>query len=139
MNIAEMKPGELIMRHKSIFALKRESDEIWIWFCGEYEKFKRVDELCKAFLSNDSEALAKAASSELEIAGKDVANLKAKYGEREASASLYMASTERLAAIMREYVKRNEANKDAERRSRRLNESWNTSPPGGQWLSPALH
>jgi hypothetical protein len=139
MNIAELAVGEMIMRYKSTCALEHDSREIDAWFNDEYAKTKRIDDLAKAIIDGDNDILAKAANSDLEMAKADVARMKKAYGESEASASLYMASTERLAALMREYAKRTEAHKDAKRRSHRFNEAWNSAPPGGEWLRPTIH
>jgi hypothetical protein len=132
--IAELQIGEQILKYKSPFALQREHDEIYrFWFWDEYEKFKRVDDLCKALIDGDADALAKAVSPELTIARADVAELRKKYGAA-AGRHLHEKSTERLAALMREFTKRVGAIKEEERRSRRFNEAW-CSPPS----APTIH
>jgi hypothetical protein len=139
MNIAELAVGEMIMRYKSTYALEHDSREIDAWFNEEFSKTKRIDDLAKAIIDGDNDTLAKAANPDLEIAKADVARLRKAYGEREAGASLYVASTERLAALMREYAKRQEAHKQDKKRSHRFNEAWNSASPGGAWLRPTIH
>lgn len=135
MNIAEMKNGEVLMRYKSTSALEDDSREITAWFNQEYAKTKHIDDLAKAIIDGDNDILAKAANPDLAIARADVARLRKAYGEG-AGASLYVASTERLAALMREYVRLKEAHKLAKNRSRRLNEAWSA---GSQWLRPTIN
>jgi hypothetical protein len=135
--IAGLQIGEMVMRYKSVNVLKRESDEIYkLWFWDEYEKLGRVDQLRKDLIDGDSEALAKAASPELEMARADVADLKKKYGAH-AGDNLTEPSLTRLAALMRELTRRTNENKEAERRSRRFNDAWSSASPGAQW--PTIH
>ncbi len=137
--IAELQIGEQILKYKSTYALEHDSRELDAWFNEEYAKTKRIDDLAKAMIDGDNGLLAKAANPDLEIAKADVARLRKAYGERGAGASLYVASTERLAALMREYVVRQEAHKQDKARSHRFNEAWNSASPGGAWLRPTIH
>jgi hypothetical protein len=134
MNIAELRPGEELMKYKSIYALRREQREISVWFDDELERFDRVSDLAKAVLYDDRDILAKALSPELGVAKADVAGIEAEYGSKLDKDSLRdLLPTWRLAKIMSERQRRSEALDEDERRSRRLNEAWHSLPPYGPW------
>jgi hypothetical protein len=137
MNIAELHPGEMILKYKSVFALRRETDEILEWFAAEWKQAARLDDVYKAVFEDDNNALAKAASADLTIARAHLADLRKRYRPDIVDASL--ASADRVAAIMREYRARMDVVKEDERRSRRFNGAWNSTPPGGHWPSPTIH
>ena len=92
MNIKGLMPGEMVMRHKSLYALDRERDVNLDWAFAECAKAQRVYDLAKAFLEGDSDVLAKAASDDIELAKADVAALRATYGASAASGSWPMTS-----------------------------------------------
>jgi hypothetical protein len=135
MNIVEMQIGEMVMKYKSVHALRRDADEIQEWFTEEWQKLDRLDGLYKAIFDGDDEVLAKAANSDLELAKSDVSRIKLKYG-RAASATL--TKTDRMASIMREYTSRSQENDEQERRSRRFNAAWDSAPLV-DWQKPTLH
>ena len=132
MNIAELHPGEMILKYKSVFALRREADEVQEWFATEWKHVSRLDDVCKAMLEGDNNALAKAARADLVIVKAHLADLKKRYRPDIVDASL--ANADRMAAIMREYRTRMDLVKEEERRSRRFNEAWTSGS-----LLPTLH
>jgi hypothetical protein len=125
MNIAELHPGEMILKYKSVFALKRESEEIQSWFDAEWKQAARLNDVYKALFSGDDNVLSKAASADLQLAKSHVADMKKRHRPDIVDASL--ASADRMAAIMREYKTRVEANREEAQRSRRLNEAWTSA------------
>ena len=126
MNIAELPPGGIILKYKSTFALKRESDEIHAWFDTEWKQVSRLSHIYKALFVGDGNVLAKAASADLQMAKSHIADLKKRYRPDIVDASL--ASADRMAAIMREYVERSDALNKDRRRSRRFNDAWTSAP-----------
>jgi hypothetical protein len=95
------------------------------WAFAECEKTARAHELTKSILAGDD--LSKAASADLETAKADVANLQATHAAKAAD-YVDTHALERLAATMREYVKRTAQNHEDRRRSRRVNEAWASGP-----------
>lgn len=142
MNIAELQPGEMILKYKSLFALERDASGIEIWLREELNKFDRVNDLARAVLGNDSDALAKAAAPDLlRDAKADVAVMEAEYSGKPFAKDIMkrLLPRWRLAKIMREYTRRtNEINVE-KKRSRRLNDIWQSAPPIGPWSAPTLH
>ena len=124
-NIANLRPGEGIMRYKSEHLLRRETIDNLDWAFAECDKTFRAHELTKSILAGDD--ITKAASADLETAKADVANLQATHAAK-ASEYVDTHALEHLAATMREYTKRTAQNHEDRRRSRRVNEAWASGP-----------
>ncbi len=101
MNIAELPPGGMILKYKSTFALKRESDEIQAWFDAEWKQVSRLNDVYKALFVGDGNVLAKADSADLQMAKSHIADLQKRYRPDIVDASL--ANADRMATILREY------------------------------------
>lgn len=135
MNISTLQPGEGIMRYKSLYALKTESDELEAWISREIGKSDRVTDLAKDILDGGGAALAKSTSpDDLAAARADVAAIRFEYGDKFGDEFLKSILPKwRLASIMRKYTKRSIEIAEDEKRSRRLNDLWDTTPATGPW------
>jgi hypothetical protein len=129
-SISELRPGEIVMKYKSEHLIRREAIDDLNWAFAECDKTFRAHELTKSILAGDD--LAKAAGADLEAAKADVADLRATHATK-AAEYVDMHALERLAGVMRDYVKRSERNEEDRRRSRRINEAL-SSP-----LNPTVH
>jgi hypothetical protein len=125
MNIAELPPGEMIMKYKSVFLLESEADELQKWFDREWQQLDPLDHVSKAVLDDDRDTLAKAADAELQKVRAHIADLRKQHTAFPITASF--ANADRMAAIMREYVKRSDALDADKHRSRRFNEAWTSA------------
>ena len=111
-----------MLKYKSTFALKRESDQIQAWFDAEWKQVSRLNDVYKALFVGDGDVLAKADSANLQMAKSHIADLQKRYRPDMVDTSL--ANADRMATILREY--RNSVEEQIERkseRSRRLNEA----------------
>jgi hypothetical protein len=134
MNIAQMTPGVMIVRYKSVYKIREEHAELSTWVRREIEAAGRVSELAKSVISNDdADAIAKASGSDLASARSDVAALRKQFN-LPAETLMGLTFGHRLAAILKEYATRSTALKADEERSRRFNEAWHS--PAGDFLAP---
>jgi hypothetical protein len=141
-NIAELQVGEMILNYKSIYALQRESRELDDWFKKQWTSITQVADLAKAMLGSNGPALTKVIDTDAEIeaaASADVASLKKRFPNLPVDHLQDLALGHRMATVLAEYRTRSDTIEEEKRRSRRLNEAWNSTPPGGQWLRPTLH
>jgi hypothetical protein len=76
MSIAELPPGGMILKYKSVFLLEREADDIRSWFDREWKELDRLDHVSKAVLDDDRDTLAKAADAELQKVREHIAGLR---------------------------------------------------------------
>lgn len=143
--IAELRPGEMILKYKCPNQIRREERELTEWLSTEMEKSSRVNELAKVVFDDDQTTFRKWDSPDLPDAKALVEGVKAKHSDQlkknhpnlsdsavdEILRNLIPAH--RLATVVTEWNVRNDALEIEKRRTRRLVGAWNSLPPYGPW------
>jgi hypothetical protein len=130
------------MRYKSTAFLEQEARETHAWFRREWESIERVVPLTKALLGSGDGALAKAvfdkkvASTDAELARVDATELRKEYPNLAADSLQSLAQGHRMAKLLAEYSRRNDAIAEQMKRSRRYSEAWRST--NGAW-PPTIH
>jgi hypothetical protein len=123
------------MKHKSIYALQQEQNELARWFEKNWAGIARVSNVAVSLLSNDTFGLAKAAGDDLATARADVEGMRKALPNVPDDDLKSLAYGYRMSSLMREYQKRSAAIEADIHRSRRFNDLLVAQPPGATILS----